>query len=104
MNGAIIKFNALAYADRAGAENNDLFPIGPLHLVFVIVGGVIVGRNGLELARTGIDFLKGRMNAHSAAHISDLRFMRTDTVRDIAVAKPRFLHLRSTHSGRSSMV
>ena len=55
MDAAVVEFDALADPVRAAAEDHDLPAGRGDDLVLVAVGGVVVGRERLELGRTGVD-------------------------------------------------
>ena len=65
MDAAVVKFDALADADGAGAEYDVLFLAGILTfdelggLVFVVVGGVEIGGLGGELSGAGVHHFVG---------------------------------------------
>ena len=72
MHGAVIKFNPLTNPDRPGTKYNNLLFIRKLHLVLVVVGGIVIRRNRLELARAGVYLLERRPDAERVTHIRDL--------------------------------
>ncbi len=63
MATAVVKFNALADAVGAAAKDDDLALLAHLHFIACLVGGVVVGRIGLELTGAGIDQVIDRGNA-----------------------------------------
>ena len=63
MDGAVVKFDALADADRAGSENDDALVAQGLDFVFGGVAGIVVRRSRFKFGGTGVDHLEGRRNA-----------------------------------------
>ena len=55
VDAAIIELDPLPDPVRPAAENHDLRPLGPAHLVLGPVGGIIVRRERLKLRRASID-------------------------------------------------
>src|SRR5205085_11924209 len=60
VDAAVIEFNSLPDPVRPAAEDHDLGPLRPPHLVLGSVSRIIVGRECLELRRAGIDQPVGR--------------------------------------------
>ena len=63
MDGAVVEFDALADADRAGAENDDALIAQRLDFVFGGVAGIVVRRSRFKFGGAGVDHLEGRRNA-----------------------------------------
>ena len=60
VHAAIVELNALPDAVRARAENDHAGARRGTDLVLLLVGGVVVRREGLELGRARVDRLEGR--------------------------------------------
>ena len=62
VHAAVVELDALADADRAGANDGDGAVAAANDLVLVFVGGVVIGGHGLELGGAGIDLAEGRLD------------------------------------------
>ena len=63
VDGGIVELHALANADGAGAQNDDLLSVRHHRLVFAAaIGGVEIGHIALKLAGAGIDHLVHRQD------------------------------------------
>ena len=72
MDGAVVEFDALTDADRAGAEDDDRALALRLHFVFCAVGGVVVRGVRFKFCRTGIDHLEVRMEIQFLLEVFDV--------------------------------
>lgn len=72
MDGAVVEFDALSDADRAGAEDNDGALALRLHFVFCAVGGVVVWGVRFKFCRTGIDHLEVGMEIQFLLEVFDV--------------------------------
>ena len=60
MDRGVIKFHALADADRAGAQHQNRRLVSDDAFVFLLVGGIEVRDVGAELSGAGVDHLVDR--------------------------------------------
>ena len=67
MDGGIVELHALANADGAGAQDDDLLPVRDHRLILLGIGGVEIGHVALKLAGAGIDHLVHREEIFPAA-------------------------------------
>ena len=67
MDGGIVELHALANADGAGAQDDDLLPVRNHRLILLGIGGVEIGHVALKLAGAGIDHLVHREEIFPAA-------------------------------------
>ena len=91
---AVVELDALADADWAGAEHDDLAGVG--HADFVLLcleGRVVVRRGGLELGCTRIDHLVLRQDVHRLADRADLVLRLARDLGDRAVSEADVLRL-----------
>lgn len=75
MDGAVVEFNALADADRAGAEDDDGIAALRFDFVFLSVGGIVVRRMGFKFRGACIDHLVVRMDIEFLLQASDRLFI-----------------------------
>ena len=88
VDAAIIKFNALADAVRAAAENHHLLRGVAFDLVVAaIVGGIIIGRVSLELGGAGVHQTVARHEADVFALGADGVLGRAGEMGDLPVGK-----------------
>ena len=73
VDAAVVELDALADAVRSAAEDHDLLFLAGAGLVFVAVGGIVIGRVGLELRGAGVDEAVGGEDARGLAGGADLR-------------------------------
>ena len=74
MDRAVVKFDALANADRAGTENDDALLAQRLDFVFVSIAGIVVRRSRFKFGSARINHLEGRRNAMVEAELADFVF------------------------------
>ncbi len=94
MDAAIIKFNSLADAIRAAAENHHLLRGIAFHLVVAtIVGGIIIRRVGLELGGAGVHEAVARHEPNAFAFGADGVLGCAGEMGDLPVGKSERLGL-----------
>ena len=93
VDGAIVKLDALADADGAGAQDQDLplAGVGLNGLVLPVVGGVVIGGLGVELGGAGIHHLEGGDDAVLLPQGFHLGLLHAAQGADIAVGKAHLL-------------
>ena len=91
VDAAIVELDPLADPYRPGPDDERLAPAGHMHVVRFLVGGVEVGRDGLELARAGVDDLEDGVDGELAAQLHDRGERDAREVRDVRVAEADFL-------------
>ncbi len=74
MHAAVIEFDPLADPVRPAAQDHDLLPVGRLGLALLFIGGVEIGRVGLEFGGTGIHALEDRQHLQGQPQGADLVF------------------------------
>ena len=94
VNGGVVEFHALPDADRAGAEDKDLFALGDNGLVLLLVGGVEVGDVAFKLARAGVDHLVHGADVLRAPRVGDRLFRALPEVREVVVGEAHALGLQ----------
>ncbi len=63
LHAAVVELDALPDAVGAAAQDDHLAPLGDPDLVFLLIGGVVVGGVGLELRRAGVHQFVDRLDA-----------------------------------------
>ena len=91
VHGGVVKLHALADADGAGAQHNDLFAVRHHGLVFLFVGGVEVGHVAFKLAGAGVDHLVDGHEAVGLAQEENLLFRHVPHLADVPVAEAQLL-------------
>ena len=95
MNRAVVELNALANADGAGAEDDDLAGIRDLDFIFLrLERRVVVRRSGFELSSARIDHLVLRQDVHRLARCADFVHRLARDFRNRAVGKADILSLK----------
>ena len=84
---AVVELDALADAVGAAAEDDDAGLFADAGLVFFLVGRVVVGREGLELGRAGIDQLEDGLDAAAVSFAADLLLAGAPGVGELAVGE-----------------
>ena len=91
MAAAVVKLYALADAVGTAAEDDDLAPAGDFHFIALLVGGVVVGRVGLEFAGAGVDEIVGGLNAEALAQAAHISFRAFPHFGQLSVGEAVFL-------------
>ena len=90
-----VKFDALPDADRAGAEDEHLFPVAPaVGFIFPAVDRIVVRRCGGKFSGTGIHHLEYRADSVLQAKRSDLFLRHARKPADDAVRELQPLRFR----------
>ena len=89
VDGGIVKLHALADADGAGAEDDDLFLLGQAALVFAAVGGVEIGN--VFAGVQGVNHAEDRREAEPLPAVPELCLVHVPETGDIAVGKAHAL-------------
>src|SRR5262249_28024678 len=98
VDAAVVELDALADAVRPAAEDDDLLLARLAALIFVAVGGVVVGRVGLELGGAGINETVGGGESELLPHFADQFIGQARKGGDLIVTKSLLL---SPNEGRS---
>ena len=88
---AVVELYALAYAVGAAAKDDHLALVADLDFLAGLVGGVVVGRVGLEFACARIHKVVGGHNAQGFAQPAHIRFRTFPHFRQLPVGKAVFL-------------
>ena len=91
MYAAVVKFDSLADAIGAAAQNDNLLFIGRDRFIFVVIGGVVIGRERFEFGRAGIHDLVGRPHPVGFSEASDFRLPFAGQQRQLPVGKSHAL-------------
>ena len=101
MHAAVVELDPLPDAVRPAAQDDDRFLVGDgQSLVLFLVGGVEVGRVGLELGRAGVDGFVGGDDAFCDAPLPDLQFAGAQEPADVIVAEAEPLGLPQFFAGK----
>ena len=93
MDGGIVKFNALADTDGAGAQYNHFLFIGNDRLVFLFIGGIEVGDIAVKFGSTAVNHLIYRQDSQFAAHIENFSFLHAPLTGNLLVGEAHALGL-----------
>ena len=93
VDGGIVEFYALADADGAGAEDDDLLLVGDDGLVFRLVGGVKIRDIAVEFPGAGVDHLVHRADVAALAQGKDLPLRDVPELRHRPVGEAHLLRL-----------
>ena len=75
MNGTIIKFDALPYANRTGAEYDNFFVKRSFYLIFLrVISRIVVRRDCLKFRRAGVNHFVIRENFILETKFTDFLF------------------------------
>ena len=93
MNRAIVKLNALANTNGAGAENQDFFlaRAGIHCLIFSVIRGVIVRCFCIKFSGASIHLLEGRNNAVAFTQRLNFRLFHAAQMGNVTISKAHFL-------------
>ena len=98
VDATVVELDALADAVRPAAEDHDLLLVRVAHFVEpVVVGGVVVGRVGLELGRAGVDEAVGGVEVDFSAEVADLIFRRSTSSGDLSIRETESLSTLDLH-------
>ena len=99
VHAAIIKFNALADADRAGTDDRDFFSTTrAVDIRLIVPGGIEIICRGAELRRTGIDHPVSWSNFIASALAPNFSCRHIPYIGHLLVAKAKFFRLQQTLS------
>ena len=91
VHGRVVEFDALADADRAGTEHDDLLFPADDRLVFFLVGRVEIGHVGGEFAGAGVDHLVDREDVVLLAQTVHFVLRKAPQLTDVLVAETHAL-------------
>ena len=87
MHARVIELDALTNAVGARAEDDDGLTLARAHLVFLVVGRVVVGRTSSKLGSTGVNGLEDWVDAEGTAHFAHSILRQATHSGDLAVGE-----------------
>ena len=93
MHGAIVELDALADADRSGADHDSLLSGQWFGLVLLLIGAVEIWCPGLKLRSAGVDHLVHRTQVPGLPELPGLLYGPIRKCRDACVRKAEPLGL-----------
>ena len=93
MHTRVVELDALADTVGAGPQDDDSLAFARAHLIFLVVGRIVVGRAGSELCGAGVHRFIDRMDTKGAANLAHRVFGQASHGRDLTVRETVALRL-----------